>query len=361
MEPSAGPINITITLLGTTAAGKTAYMLGVYNVMRLGVGSFTLTCTDKDHDLRLDQAWQKLLAPKDPKDRWPESTTKPTVYPFRLMYALRHPIAEFSWLDYRGGAMTTTTDKSAEGELEKLYDHLGRSDTVVICVSGEHLDQKNRVLYAQAKAEVGRINTLFSDFAPRAKVLPAVVIMLTKFDRCAHRDPEELVAELQSMFRPFFEKDSGWTVLICPVTLGMELADNLETGMIDPLNVDVPVAFGVFCALQKRYRELDTAACAAAARERDIRRKYDDNRTTADRLANSYKGIGKLWYRQTLAEKTAARRQLAAQLAAAAEAAKVPVKLRDAVAENMQLLLDRLTASNLSFFESGVRMTYQKK
>jgi len=56
--------DIKITMLGTTGAGKTSYLLGMYAVMQTGVQGFTLAAKDMDLDLELTQRWEKLISLK---------------------------------------------------------------------------------------------------------------------------------------------------------------------------------------------------------------------------------------------------------------------------------------------------------
>ena len=42
-----------ITMLGTAAAGKTCYMLGMYARMQMGIEGFTLRAVDLDQEIEL--------------------------------------------------------------------------------------------------------------------------------------------------------------------------------------------------------------------------------------------------------------------------------------------------------------------
>ena len=63
---------IKITMLGGTSAGKTCFMLGMYDTMKQGVRGFTFTCSDMDTDLDLSEKWEQLVDPELGKDRWPK-------------------------------------------------------------------------------------------------------------------------------------------------------------------------------------------------------------------------------------------------------------------------------------------------
>lgn len=119
------------------------------------------------------------------------------------------------------------------------------------------------------------------------------MILITKFDKCHHRQHEELIDDIQRMFHVLFTKDSGagWLVTICPVTLGKDLANDLEIGSIHPHGVELPMIFAVYAHyyvpyLKLRAREiaLENRRSQQAQKSRFKRWWDDDNldRTIAD-------------------------------------------------------------------------------
>lgn len=60
--------------------------------------------------------------------------------------------------------------------------------------------------------------------------------------------------DVKRMFPPLFAPNSGWLVMICPITLGKELAQDKDNGKIEPKNLDVPVAFVLYCILTEQAR-----------------------------------------------------------------------------------------------------------
>ena len=97
--------DIKITMLGTTGAGKTSYLLGMYAVMQTGVQGFTLSAKDIDMDLDLTERWEQLIS-LEGEDRWPAPNAAATEhYAFDFSYGFR-PLIGFEWLDYRGLALS---------------------------------------------------------------------------------------------------------------------------------------------------------------------------------------------------------------------------------------------------------------
>jgi hypothetical protein len=76
-----------------------------------------------------------------------------------------------------------------------------------------------------------------------------IVIIVTKYDCCLNRPKIELIEDVKKMFSPLFAEDSGWLVMICPTSLGKQLAKDINSGEIEPFNLHIPVVFALFCVL----------------------------------------------------------------------------------------------------------------
>ncbi|NEP62333.1 MAG: hypothetical protein F6K31_36280 [Symploca sp. SIO2G7] len=240
-------------MLGTSGAGKTCYILGLYATMQLGLQGFTLSTTDMDEDLRLTNLWDNLVE-EEGTDRWPPPTgMETTQYEFDFSYGLRRLIG-FDWLDYRGGAML---DSSGASDVQTLMERLNQSDCVFLCVSGEHLNQKDlsetKLRSKARRAGVNRMNLFLTNLAQtlqdRQKPFP-IVIVVTKYDLCRERG-KDIINDLKKIFNLLFMPNPDWLVMVCPVSLGKELAENESTGEIDPKSLHLPLVF----ALYAKFRE----------------------------------------------------------------------------------------------------------
>ena len=254
---------IKITMLGTTKAGKTCYMLGMYSFMSIGLRGFTISAQDLDEDIELSDQWEKLLDPEAGKDRWPTPTNEGNIkeYAFDFNYGAK-TIMSFEWLDYRGGALR---DKSTEGDVAALVKHSEESSCLFLCISGEHLkeaivDDKGEVDYQvrqriAQKLRINRMNKLIEEIGkkikPNDKTPYPIAIVVTKYDLCMDREKAAIVEDIKQLFEPLFQPNSGWLVTICPVSLGKELAENLESGAIEPINVHIPVVFAIYAKLRE--------------------------------------------------------------------------------------------------------------
>lgn len=241
---------IKITMLGTTGAGKTSYLLGMYAVMQTGVQGFTLSAKDMDLDLELIQRWEKLISLKG-EDRWPTPNAAAMEhYGFDFSYGFR-PLMGFQWLDYRGLALS---DRSTEQDVADLVEYLQESACLFLCISGEYLTSE---LTPKTVREIksDRMNQFVQQYVsnnkqPNPQRPFPVAIIITKYDLCHHREREDIIADVKKLFQALFTPNSGWLVMVCPVSLGRDLCDDSDNGIIVPVNVHLPVVFAVYSQLR---------------------------------------------------------------------------------------------------------------
>ena len=248
--------DIKITMLGTTGAGKTSYLLGMYAIMQTGIQGFTLSAKDMDLDLELTERWEKLISVTG-EDRWPTPNAAAMEnYSFSFSYGFR-PLIGFEWLDYRGLALS---DRSTEQDVKDLVQYLSESQCLFLCISGEHLTEP---ITANTVREIksDRMNQFIQQYISQIKQPSAldpfpVAIVISKYDLCHHRDREAIIADVQKLFQALFTPNTGWLTMICPVSLGKELCNDLENADIVPVNVHLPVVFAVYAQLRAYGIEL---------------------------------------------------------------------------------------------------------
>jgi hypothetical protein len=61
--------------------------------------------------------------------------------------------------------------------------------------------------------------------------------------------------DVKELFSLLFQPDSGWLTSICPVSLGKDLANDLNGGEINPINIHLPVVFAVYAKLLENARD----------------------------------------------------------------------------------------------------------
>ncbi len=231
-------------------AGKTCFLVGMYADMSGGRRGFTFS-TNPDDDLDLSDKWSRLI--EAGPDRWPLPTSaQPKSYTFGFNYGFRR-IMEFDWIDYRGGALS---DGSTEADVQELKRYLKQSSCVMLCVSGEHLQEPKNASVVRARTRIGRMNSFLTELREelgrQKKELPAVIIVVTKSDYCSSRPREEIEEQIRDLFNPLFSPDSGWLVSIGSVSLGAGLAADTEKGEIAPDNIHLPLVFSIYRVLHER-------------------------------------------------------------------------------------------------------------
>lgn len=288
-----------ITMLGTTGAGKTCYMLGMYSFMSVGLHGFTINAKEPDIDIDLNDKWETLVVEQG-EERWPPATQPQSQedpvykYAFNFCYGFK-PIMSFNWLDYRGGALR---DKTKPSDTQQLFEYAKESDCLFLCVSGEYF--KQAIVETDGKTNFGvrqkvatrlnltMMNNLITELQQKRKPTNdnpfPVAIVITKYDLCMERGKEAIVQDIKQLFEPLFQPESGWLVMVCPVSLGKELATNKDSGEIEPINIDKPVAFAIYSKLQSRALETknsknNTQQSLEKDKERNflIRWMYDDD------------------------------------------------------------------------------------
>ncbi len=310
MSHSPIDINTTITMLGGPGMGKTCFLVGMYAIMREGQGGFTFS-TDLDTDLKLDGYWNQLIEGNE--KRWPQANNStPIPYSFLFNYGFRKIIG-FDWLDYRGGALS---DSSKEADVQELIGRMCRSSCVLLCVSGRHLVQAGHDAKARAEARIPRINAFLQQLRESVERsgqrLPAVVIVVTKYDYCADRPTSELIAQVRNLFSPLFAPGAGWLTTICPVTLGEELATNPDSGTIEPQNIHLPVTFAAYNIIQQEAEGLE-------AELRSRQQKLDSRRSKIGTAQGKVNTLGsnmlkRWWNSDEIAQNEAEIRELREQV-----------------------------------------------
>ncbi len=242
--------DLKIAILGTTGAGKTSYLLGMYAAMQSGVQGFTLSAKDLDADLELTERWEQLISIQG-ADRWPPPNAGVMERcSFEFNYGF-HPITGFEWLDYRGLALS---DRSHEQDVQELGQYVQNADCIFLAISGEYLrEQLTSTTIRNLKSD--RMNQFLQQYTSKnfqpsnGRPFP-IAIVITKYDLCQHRDKDEVLADIQTLFQALFTPDSGWLVMICPVSLGKELEADTDNGLIMPVNVHLPIVFAVYAQLR---------------------------------------------------------------------------------------------------------------
>ena len=131
----------TMTILGTSGAGKTCYLLSMYHKMCIGMNGFTIT-TDDDTDVDLRHRYDRMKDRSLGNRRFPAGTDGRSQYEFTLECGYK-PIMSFSWDDYPGGYL----DVKGTGDMDsykQIEQSILNSSCLFICIDGTLLQSGER-------------------------------------------------------------------------------------------------------------------------------------------------------------------------------------------------------------------------
>jgi hypothetical protein len=257
-----GDGDIRITMLGSPGAGKTCYMLGMYNFMQIGVRGFTMSMPDMDASQLFEDRWQTLIEGGD--DRWPvPNAAGHEEYTFELNYGFI-PMMRVRWIDYRGGILSLT---SADPDVPALRGYVVQSSCLFLCIPGEAL--KDGLTHAGAQtSRIAKMNELIKSAVVQAGANAnnpfPIALVITKFDLCraAGRTREAIMDDLRTYLSSAFAPGAPVLAAVIPVTLGNDLARDSKNGEIEVLNMHLPFAFAIWAQYQKLKRQNDISQAA---------------------------------------------------------------------------------------------------
>jgi hypothetical protein len=304
-------LELTVTMLGDQASGKTTYLVATHGSLVAGDGTYALRSLDHNQGLLLTEQWRKLLA-----GDYPKGTVASTEYNFELDRGLT-PVARINWLDYRGGYVSQHAGQAADDEVNLLRARLADSDCILLTLDGEKVGQWIRDVAEQTKPDLNvarrqdelgitHLSPLFMEAAGLRKARvghpQSVVILLTKYDlllaaaAAAHITPPnafaQAVAAVQELFWVGFSP--GILTLVARTKVGDVTAEGHH--IIRPEGFRDPLLFGLRCLLQELHaRETvmldglrrERAWLAAELRSRPSVELADDGRRCAAEIEAS--------------------------------------------------------------------------
>lgn len=239
-----------ITMLGVSGSGKTCFIYAMYDFMQKVQNGFTFITNDPDVDMDLNEGWEQIAF----DGIWPAGTSETSLYEFTVMFKSR-PIMEFSWIDYRGGAIT---ERSTEEDVKDLHARINESECLVICIGADTI--KSILSNDNRKGrELVRLNNLISRYAVTKQRRIPIIFTLTKADLYTTDDQKQILSVIKSYFSALYEQGAGWLFAIVPVTLGKfedSSAGNSIRGVVAPKNIHIPVMFFLHSILKERIRDI---------------------------------------------------------------------------------------------------------
>lgn len=247
-------MEIGITMLGTTGTGKTCYLYAMADKMANGVNKLTFSPTDFEVALELQDQWDGIC-----DGVWPPPSDVSEEYRFTCAYSMR-PLVDFRWYDYKGGLLSQRGDEVDQAERVKVLDRMNNSESLIVCVSSEHLKGLLEGDRAATRPFRAYAHLLQEFVRSNGHTIP-VMFAVTKADLISKDQFEAGVEMLKTrFFSALFAEDGDWLVGFVPVSLGK----NFETeggrilgGSINPWNIEIPVLFCIKSRLDVMVPELE--------------------------------------------------------------------------------------------------------
>lgn len=255
------------TILGESGSGKTCYLLGMYMSMNMDLESIGYTIVAQDAQIKktLTTNYNKLEDDTSGQGRFPDTTDQVQKYNFDLQYSFE-TILPFEWIDYPGGFLDPTSRDVTSEQYKEVEQSIRKSSTLFICIDGENLVEGNinaKIRRVKRKC-VARINPYLGELKEKLKrenqKLPPICIIVTKYDLCADcLRNDELRTIIEESFKPLFLSADTFVVVI-PVSLGENIKDDNYKGELDPVNVHLPILFGITRALNEVIADCNISA-----------------------------------------------------------------------------------------------------
>lgn len=242
---------LNIPILGSRSSGKTCYVTALYNIMRQGQHGLTMRAVELNRDIWFSNIWRQLNS-KTGTDRWPGTTlSNVNKIPMTLNYG-HSPIFKVTFSECK------LIDKHQQ-EDKDFTNSLAQASSVFVVISGENLAENSPASRFTRLLQKTNYSIITSNLLRIARERGAtcnnplpVVIMITKYDYCSDRQPEDTVSDIQMLFRELFSHKSGFLTMICPVSLGRSLNRDKDGSEIKPVNIEIPFKFAINSLLKQQ-------------------------------------------------------------------------------------------------------------
>jgi len=220
-----------VVMLGHSGVGKTTYMASLYSAMQQSVDGFRLRAVnDNDH-----RYWLSTAAEIN-NGKYPPPTDQSQEYQFYLRY-LGSNVLQFTWSDYRGGALRESKDSQ---QAQALLQDLKAADGIMLFFDGDALARGS-----QRSHQVGRMISLTTQALQDLERPMSLAIVLTKMDLIAVIQSDHLQS-LSGLISAINVSNSVFGALI-PIACGLQLR-----------NVSMPLLFSLHAAVLFQYTNVHT-------------------------------------------------------------------------------------------------------
>ena len=291
-----------ITMMGYSGAGKTCYMYAMAALMSRPQHGFAFVPADHFTSLKLKRCWREMQHQLDDggnivkRGVWPASTAMGDSQniAFKLVYNTRK-LEEFTWFDYRGGALET--EDATDSDYKDFDKMVKKSSVLIVGIPAEMLRD-----YMHDDGEAtDRLSGLCEhliNYKDANKHSVPVAFAVLKADTLKSGEFSKGVQALRNgVFSPLFSKEEDWFLMFVGVSLGNfdnsrheidpETNRAFVFGKFAPVNVQLPVFFGIYCQLTNEI----------ASMKRQLKDYVKAQQQAKDKMAkhNSRSRFGRWW------------------------------------------------------------------
>ncbi len=243
-----------ITMLGVSQSGKTCFIYAMYDFMQSVQNGFTFITNDPDLDMDLNEGWDKIAY----DGIWPDGTNRTSCYDFTVMFKSQ-PIMEFSWCDYRGGAIT---ENQTQQEVAELHQRINDSECLIICIGADTIKAILSGDTRTGEKPLKRLHRFIGGYAKNNQRRIPIIFALTKADLYTRQEQQQLLGVVKKYFSTLYVEGAGWLFAVVPVTLGnfessCERGERIQ-GVVEPKNIHIPVMFFLHSIIKERISKIQS-------------------------------------------------------------------------------------------------------
>lgn len=255
---------MNIVMLGHSNAGKTTYMAALYHLMQEEILGYSMdvdieeTCAQNRYghprrELRTNNyrkynpnyTWEDAEQEEEDltesgknltKGIYPPSTAIRQRYFFHLYYD-GEDVCNFSWFDYRGGALMERVSQSSD--LEEIGDELAQSNALLVFVDGTQLERFNEDDQRYLRRLTYFVKDAFSKINQPHDACYPVSVVITKKDLCHNVEKSEGMKYLKQNLFTDIENSKSIVGLLTYTTINAKKIKNVQWPLLFSLRHNI--------------------------------------------------------------------------------------------------------------------------
>lgn len=233
---------MNIVMLGHSGVGKTSLMACMYlsmsNEVKAEDTGFRFVAVDPKDHAQLLKVGRQIYITGD----YPSRTAFSTAYKLALQYRGAH-VMEFTWTDYRGGALVSDDEE----ELKELMEDLSQADAILAFFDATELCRDDD----ERSEEIGRLTAILGSAVGSSDRTLPLSLVLTKSDQLSSEQAERAHEPLENLIEAISHSKKILGSLIF-TACGRGVLQNAETPALYSLHR------GIGAHLKRLYADMET-------------------------------------------------------------------------------------------------------